>query len=238
IIVASSQPVTAIPQNGTDYMADDFGEGNEIASGQFVVYEGTGSGTWLYGFNHSTTYYLRIYEFNGTDFSTVYLTSGFLDGSVTPFAAPAQQASGIVFSEITGWGMTVSWTNGDGNGRILIGRADEPVNVEPTDLENYSSSTNFGYFYGHLGEGNYVLANGNFTSRNITNLDPNRTYHFALFEYNGSSGKVYLKPGATASQATFSKPTIPANVLNFSNTDGNRFYYNFNKGNGGRRLVI
>src|SRR5690606_25363274 len=51
IIVASSQPVTAIPQNGTDYMADDFGEGNEIASGQFVVYEGTGSGTWLYGFN-------------------------------------------------------------------------------------------------------------------------------------------------------------------------------------------
>ncbi|MCA1761072.1 MAG: hypothetical protein LC658_14995, partial [Bacteroidales bacterium] len=238
VIIASSQPVTAVPQNGTDYMPGNYGEGNEIAPGQFVVFEGTGSGSWLYGFNHSTTYYLRIYEFNGTDFNTEYLTSEFLEGSVTTLSAPSQQASGVTFSNITGWGMTVSWTNGDGNGRILIGRADEPVNVEPEDLVNYSSSSSFGYYYGHLGDGNYVLYEGNTTSRNITNLDPNRTYHFALFEYNGSNGKVYLKPGATASQATVTKPTEPANVLILSNFDSNRFYYYFNQGNGSRRLVI
>jgi hypothetical protein len=59
IIIASESPVTALPVNGADYLAGNFGLGNEISPGQFVVYKGTADATWLYGFNHSTTYYLK-----------------------------------------------------------------------------------------------------------------------------------------------------------------------------------
>ena len=43
IIAKEGSPVTAIPSDGVDYIAGDFGLGNEIAPGEFVVYEGTKS---------------------------------------------------------------------------------------------------------------------------------------------------------------------------------------------------
>ncbi|SMD44234.1 gliding motility-associated C-terminal domain-containing protein [Aquiflexum balticum DSM 16537] len=236
IIVASTSPVTAIPVNGADYLAGNFGQGNEISPGQFVVYNGTSNQSWIAGFNHSTTYYLRIFEYNGTDFNTEYLTTEFLEGNATTLTAPSQQASGITFSNVTGSGMTVNWTNGNGSGRILIARADEPVDVEPQDLVNYNWSSTFGQR--QIGTGNFVVYDGSANSRGVTNLQPNRTYHFAVFEYNGSSGKVYLRPGSRSSQVTASAPTVAASNFRISNLDGDRFYYFFNNGNGSRRTVI
>ncbi|SFH02748.1 hypothetical protein SAMN04487988_113100, partial [Algoriphagus hitonicola] len=138
IIVASTSPVTAEPINGADYLAGSFGLGNEIAPGQFVVYNGTASGTWINGLNHSTTYHFRIYEYNGTSFSTEYLITEFLEGSATTLTAPTNQASSLTFSNVTGNSMTVGWARGNGAGVILIARADNPVEAEPQDLTNYN----------------------------------------------------------------------------------------------------
>src|SRR5690554_2536605 len=42
IVMKADSPVTAIPADGTDYLAGStFGTGNEIAPGEFVVYEGS-----------------------------------------------------------------------------------------------------------------------------------------------------------------------------------------------------
>ncbi|WP_317130885.1 CARDB domain-containing protein, partial [Paucihalobacter ruber] len=244
IIVASTSPITAEPVNGADYLAGNFGLGNELAPGQFVVYNGTASGTWINGLNHSTTYYFRIYEYNGTSFSTEYLITEFLEGSATTRTAPTIQASSLTFSNVTGNAMTVGWARGNGAGVILIARADNPVEAEPQDLTNYNpwtgafGSTWTGY---NIGTSEHkVLYMGAGTSASITNLDPNRTYHFAIFEYNGSSGKVYLRPGTKASQKTASAPTIAASNfnVNIANVDGNQFYYSFTSGNGARRVVI
>src|SRR5690606_38503307 len=79
---------------------------------------------------------------------------------------------------------------------------------------------------------------GSGTSRTITGLDPNVTYHFALFEYSGSNARQFLRPGARASQLTPSKPTVPASNIQTSNLDGDRFYYYMTTGNGERRIVI
>ncbi|MBW6480765.1 MAG: hypothetical protein K0B37_15150, partial [Bacteroidales bacterium] len=242
IIVASTSPITAEPVNGADYLAGSFGLGNELAPGQFVVYNGTASGTWINGLNHSTTYYFRIYEYNGTSFSTEYLISEYLEGSATTLTAPTDQASSLTFSNVTGNAMTVGWSKGNGAGRLLIARADSPVEVEPQDLTNYSAwagvfgSTTTAYTIGT--SEHKVLYMGTGTSASITGLDPNRIYHFAIFEYNGSNGKVYLRPGTKASQLTASTPTIAASNLSFRNIDGDRFIYDFTGGNGARRIVI
>ncbi|MFV0593960.1 MAG: hypothetical protein ACK5M7_21495, partial [Draconibacterium sp.] len=162
IIIASEQPITSVPQNGVDYLAGNFGEGNEIAPGEYVVYEGTSSGSWIYGLGHSTTYYLRIYEFNGSDFDTEYLTTQYLAGTGTTVSSPATQASNINFSNIEGTAMRVNWGSGNGSGRLLIGRADSAVNVEPEDLISYYASSYFGNGT-DLGNGNFVLYQGNST---------------------------------------------------------------------------
>ena len=244
IIIASTNPVTAVPQDGADYLASTtFEAGNEIKPGEFVVYEGTGSSLWLYGFNHTTTYYFRVYEFNGVDYNTQYLTSEYLEGSGTTLSGPTMQASDVTFSNITGTSMTISWTSGDGTGRMLVGRAGSAVDAVPQDLTNYSSSssallypTSGSYSIGTNDQ--KVLYQGGGSSVTIYNLDPNITYYFSLFEYNGSTGKIYLRPGVTGNQLTSSYPTIAATGAYFTNIDGNRFIHRYTAGNGENRIVI
>ena len=94
----------------------------------------------IYGLDHSTEYYIKVFEYNGTNSETSYLTTDdaegnpILDFSMTTLTYPTVQASNIVFSNLLGENMTVSWTNGDGNGRILIIREDSPVDIEPTNF--------------------------------------------------------------------------------------------------------
>ncbi|EPR70575.1 CARDB domain-containing protein [Cyclobacterium qasimii] len=240
IIVASTSPVTAVPTDGADYLTGDFGLGNEISPGQFVVYNGTSNQGWVYGLNHSITYHLKIFEYNGSNFTTEYLKDQFLEGSASTLTAPTVQASALVFGNVTGSGMSIAWDNGNGYGRVIIGKADGPVDVEPQDLINYSGGSGSFTNGTNLGNGNFVQYSGSGSSTSINGLDPSSTYHFAIFEYKGSSGKVYLKPGSTGSQITSSFPSVAASnfSVNNANVDGDKFYYSFTNGNGARRIVV
>ncbi len=244
LVIASTNPITAVPQDGADYVANStYGLGNELEAGEFVVYSGSGSSTWIYGLNHSTTYHFRVYEFNGTDYNTQYLTSEYLDGSGTTLSGPTVQASGLSYSNITGTSMTISWTNGDGTGRFLVGRAGSAVEAEPQDLTYYSDySRAFAYptssSYSIGTNDQKILYQGSGSSVTIYNLDPNVTYNFALFEYNGSSGKVYKRPGAIGNQLTNSYPTTASSNAFFTNVDGDRFIPRWTSGDGEKRIVI
>src|SRR5690554_2431577 len=191
IVMKADSPVTAVPVDGIDYLANTtFGTGNEIAPGEFVVYEGSSYAATVYGLSPSTTYHIKVFEFHGINYNTQYLTSSYLEGSQSTLTNPTIHASDLSFTDVLSSTMRVSWTNGDGSGRILIARADSPVNVEPQDLVNYNAT---GGGYGNpnyqIGTGNYVLYQGTGTAVNLSNLDPNVTYHFALYEYNGNYGK-------------------------------------------------
>ena len=240
VIAKEGSAVTAVPVDGVDYThSTTFGSGEEIASGEYVVYDGIGSSSPILGLTPATTYFIKVFEYNGSGFTTEYLTSSFLEGGQATLSPPTTQASAILFSDVLGTSMTVSWTNGDGSSRILIIRENGTVDTEPVDLTSYSASAGgFGSAIFEIGTSNYVVYGGAGSSVNIRNLNPNTTYHFALFEYNGSIGRLYFRPGATASQLTATSPTLNATNLNFSSIDGNRFNYQFTKGNGARRIVI
>ena len=256
IIAKAGSEVTATPVNGLEYSANSiFGNGTEIAADEFVIYSGIGGhNTTVTNLNPDTDYHLKVFEFNGDSASTFYLTSS--DNIGNPVfetvkatsGAPTIQASNLTFNNIEGTQMTVNWTNGDGNGRLLIAKANSPVDVEPQQLINYPNSTGgFGNSSVEIGSGNYVLYDATGSSANITNLEPGVTYHFALFEYNGFTGKVYLNTTstppaapATASQITATSPTLNTTDMNFTAIDGNRLRINFVTfyGNGDKRLII
>lgn len=83
LVVVSTSPIAGVPVNGTSYVANNtFGSGGTIAAGEFVVYKGSGSSVFITGLTASTTYYYKIFEFNGC--SVDYLTSGIIpNGNIT-----------------------------------------------------------------------------------------------------------------------------------------------------------
>jgi len=238
IIARQGSAVTALPVNGTDYIANNtFGLGNEISTGQFVVYKGAGTTFGLSGLIPNTTYHIAVFEFNGSGFSTEYLTAAFLSGSRATLSAPTTQVSNFTISNVTGNSLRLNYTAGNGSSRLILAKAGSPVDANPTDLVNYFSSGSFGTG-NQIGSGNYVVAKGG-TNATITDLQPSTTYHFAAFEFNGSSGPVYLTIApAIANQATAPRPSVPASNLSFTNVEGNSMSIGFTAGNGSRRIVI
>lgn len=83
VVLKSGSSITGTPTDGVSYTASaNFGSGNTIAAGEYVVYNGSGNSVFIYGLNPTTTYYYSIFEFNGC--SASYLTSGSIpNGNIT-----------------------------------------------------------------------------------------------------------------------------------------------------------
>jgi hypothetical protein len=194
VVMRQGSAVTATPVNGVDYNPNlVFGTGDAIAPGQFVIYDNTSTGTIdITGLQPATTYHFAIFEYNGTAASTQYLTATFAAGSQSTLSAPSTPASAIVFSNITGSSITLTWTNGSGARRLVMAKAGSAVNANPTDLTLYNANTVFASG-AQVGTGNYVISNTTSSSVTVTGLQPSTTYHFAVFEYNGASLPVYLQ---------------------------------------------
>lgn len=98
---------------------------------------------------------------------------------------PSLNASNLHFNGQGSNSMNVKWQNGNGPLRVLIAKEGAPVDAFPLDGEDYSGDATFG-MGDELGTGNFVVYQGAADSVMITDLDPAKTYHFRLFEYNKS----------------------------------------------------
>lgn len=238
VVLRAGAPVTGVPVDGVDYNSNStFGLGDQLDPGEYVIYDNSGTFLDVFGLAPNTTYHIAIFEYNGTATNTYYLTSSFLAGSQATLGPPSAQASGITFGAVTGSSMQVSWANGNGNGRIVVMKEGSPVDADPVDVTSYSVSSNFGVG-SEIGTGNYVVYQSSGSSVTVNNLNPGQTYHVAVYEYNGVSGRVYLTPAATANQMTGGAPTTPASNLGFSLVDGGYFRMTWTAGNGNRRIVV
>jgi predicted heme/steroid binding protein len=239
VIARKDLAVTAQPTNGVDYLASTtFGLGNELSTGQFVVFDGNGNTTSINGLQPSSIYHFTIFEYNGSGFSTEYLTASTLASSRTTLSAPTTASSLITFSNVNGNSMKLSWANGNGNGRIVLAKAGSPVNVNPNNLTAYTASNVFGSGE-EIGGGNFVVFKGNANNLTLTGLQPNTTYYFSVFEFNGNTGPVYFASNpAVANQITNVRPSSVATNMLFANVEGNSMNVSWTSGNGSRRIVI
>lgn len=240
IVVRQDLPVAWTPTNGVDYNANStFGSGDNLGSNTFAVSETTGSGFTVTGLTPATTYHFSVFEFNGSSSNTFYLTTPaqVLTGSVTTLSPPSVSAGNFVFTNITGYNATVTFTAGNGARRLVLAKAGSPVTDVPVNLVNYTSNTNYPTAP-TLGTSKIVYDGGG-TTFDLQSLQPNTTYHFAIFEYNGSGGPVFKQadPGL-GSFITLGKPTVSPTNLTYSNIQGNFMTLNYTSGNGFGRIVI
>lgn len=120
---------------------------------------------------------------------------------------PTINATNYFITNITDTSMRLSWTRGNGNACIVLGRAISDLPNLTIDGRSYTPNNNFSLAKGIRG---YYLSNDNFTidtmayvkilydgSGNfvdIFGLTPNETYSFVVLEYNGTgSNKDYFQ---------------------------------------------
>jgi hypothetical protein len=125
--------------------------------------------------------------------------------------APTIPASGVVLSNIGNTTATVSWTNGNGQGRLVVGRLTTTPAIAPTDMINYLA--NAAYKTGDsTGTGNYIVYKGSGTTVNVTGLSLLTNYAFDVYEYNGSFTHVRFNNSA----ATGNISTTPVKLVTFT----------------------
>lgn len=248
IVVREGASITMSPVNGVDYTANGVFEtaGTAFESGNGYVVNKTIGGSInqsatviVSNLKPSTQYYIRVFEYNGTGANTEYLATS-LDYIITTLSAPTQQTYNITFpaAQLAGSSIAINWDNGNGAKRIILARKGAPVNAVPQDLRDYNHSTVFGSG-DVINTDNFMVYDGSGTQTSLSGLEPNTTYYFAAFECNGSTGPVYLQPGATASITTHDGPTQASGVISFSTPiEGNSLSLSFGKGNGKYQLIV
>lgn len=240
-VMKKGAEVTAVPQNGTTYAASGvFGTaGTEIAPGEFVISASGNNGVAVTNLEAGTTYYFAVYEYDvdGAG-NTYYLTDPKATGSGSTPSAPTTVATNIKVASLTGTGATISFTNGNGNWRMVVMRESAPVEAVPVNFTQYAGNSAFGSGT-QIAPGNFVihgLMNG--AQFSVSNLKPGTTYHVAIYEFNGYNVPVYLTTPATFSFAMPVEPTAPSTSPRTVFVDGTSFRLAWTNGNGSRRLLI
>ena len=189
VVARAGSAVDTDPSDSTAYAADAvFGDGDELGSGNFVVYNGSGSSVAVSGLSAGTVYHFRVYEYNGTGGSEDYLTStasGNPASRTTLATEPTTQASVVTFSSLGATSMTVGWTSGNGANRLVIVRAGSAPSGGPVDGTSYTADSDFSGGGSSLGSGK-VVYQGSGSSFSLTGLSAATLYYVQVFEYNGS----------------------------------------------------
>ncbi len=238
IICKAGSPVTFVPQNGIDYTENTvFGSGQQVAPGEFVVYDNAFTSFFVTNLSPATQYFFAVFEYNGTGATSEYLVSNFLTGSSSTSATPTIQSSAANFLTVTANSVTFSWTNGNGLRRLIIMREGSAVNADPVNSHQYAVNAVFGNGES-IGTGNFTVYASTGNSTTVSNLQPNTEYFFAFYEFNGNGQPQYKMPAYTTSVTTRSMPTIASSNIIVTKRDGKELGLSWTNGNGQRRIII
>jgi hypothetical protein len=193
------------------------------------------------GLEPGTTYYVMGFSSNGTS-APVYLKPGvsfnFTTAGVAPTVKPTVPASASGVSNREGNSVRFSWTAGDGARRMVVAREGSAVDFQPQDGQSYTANATWQSGQ-DLGNGQFVIHDGEQNAVTLTGLNPASTYHIAVFEYNGTgTATAYLTSSyLSGSGATASAPQNAAsNVL--ATVTGTSAELQWQKGDGQGRLLV
>ncbi|MFN7013912.1 MAG: hypothetical protein ACK4ON_06550, partial [Bacteroidia bacterium] len=187
---ASSPNVTPSYSTTTAYTASAmFGNGSNLGSGNYVVYNGTGTNVFIYGLSPNTIYYAYVYEYNKiTILSTNYYyyntstnsSSNELFGTLDTSPSAASSITSVV-PNYTSATINVSSGSG-GDGRLIYLRNSSASNAYPLDGYAYTASTTFGS--GSALGGGYIVYSNTGNSVVVSNLTPATTYYVYSHVYS------------------------------------------------------
>lgn len=190
LVVASKGilPGILVPQDGVGYQTDGYfnGTGSILGENDHVVYSGSGNSFTIKGLVPATTYYIRVFEFNGNNYSSNYLIDNPLTGSYASdflIKRPSIASSNIRITYITHDTAIIKWNKGNGDYRLLAVHKNSAVTAKPTDGKFYRSNIRYGKG-DTLADHSFVVFESDGDSAIITQLEGNKTYYFSIFEFS------------------------------------------------------
>lgn len=190
VVIREGSAVSGTPSDGTAYTANTiFGSGNQITTGEYVVYNGTGNTVSVTGLTPEATYHVAIFEFNSTS-NCYYTTSPATNNQTMPCPSPPDNVSGFAVTA-GNESASISWTNPTYCfDEVLIVAEDGTIGFSPSgDGTAYTASP----IYGNgtcvdcSGSNNeYVVYKGSGTSVTVTGLTNGTSYCFKVWTRNGT----------------------------------------------------
>lgn len=244
VLAKEGSPVISEPVDGSSYVGNADYTAAQDLSGSKIVYRGSGSSAALTGLSTATAYHFKVFELNGSGSQTNYQLStvGGNPASQNTLAnEPSVQATSLGFTSIGVNSVTLNFSNGNGTGRLIVARQGAAVNADPVDGTTYAINNTFGVG-SQIGSGNYVVGSGT-SPVTISNLLSSTTYHFRVYEFNGSLGTEnynVLSTGTNPANATtiLGEPSTQASNLVFTSLGVTSLTVSWTSGNGSERIVF
>ena len=254
---ASSDPVQ-IPANNTiyhQYNASTSPALNWKVGNNFIINVFSGGSR---AFNHTyatpgETYCFDVFEFNGNlaGGTAIFNTTPYTFCIKTPMASvPTLGTSNPVYSNVTSNSLTLSWTNGNGNRRMVVARKDSlprAINTANFYVETYDRAYTANSNYGSgsaLGAG-FVVYHGTGNSVTVNNLELNGTYYFHIYEMNEfyhelttTFYNVIDRTNTSTLVSPVSAPTTGASSISFTSVGSSSLTMSWVNGNGTSRVVV
>jgi Secretion system C-terminal sorting domain len=115
------------------------------------------------------------------------------------------EPSKLKIGDINETSLSISWKNEKNTKHIIIAKKGSPITAKPIDGVDYFESNIFG-LGNELADNEFIVYEGNDDQMNLIGLSPNTVYHFAMFEFSGSSYSVeYNKTEITIGNAKTQK---------------------------------
>lgn len=210
---------TAAPVDNASYTANTaFGSGTQIdSSGWYCIYNSTGTSVAVTALVPNTEYIFHVVEYNESGSVRTYnvasATNNPKSQATAAVSEPTAQAYTITYSSVSSTGMTVGWSNGNGEKRVVFAKLANSGTASPVDNTTYTASTTFGSGTQIGSSGWYCVYNSTGTSVTITGLSASSTYIFQTFEYNGVAGaENYFLDSATDNPKTQITSAAPSEV--------------------------
>ncbi|HRT06633.1 MAG TPA: fibronectin type III domain-containing protein, partial [Kiritimatiellia bacterium] len=195
VIRAGGNPVD--PTDLNSYTADPiFGNGSNLGSSSFVVYNGTGSSVAVTNLAPGTSYTVEASSFNGSGGSENYRGTPASATASTLMPEPTQ-ASAIAFGTLGATSYAVSFTAGNGLSRLVVAKQGSAVDWTPTDGTAYAGENNAFGSGTDLGGGNYLVHRGA-SPFTLSGLTAATDYHLRIFEYQGTNATLNYNVAAAS----------------------------------------
>jgi hypothetical protein len=138
------------------------------------------------------------------------------DIELVDVTAPTTGAAAVVLSNVNGTSTGVNWTNGNGDGRLVVARQSSTAPIAPLDNVLKTENSVFGA-QDSTGLGNYVIYNNTGNSVVATGLTTLTDYTYDVYEYNGK----YMHVKYAATSASNNATTLPVAFTSFTVTPKN-----------------
>jgi hypothetical protein len=200
VVRKTGSPPSGLPNDETTYSENDaLGDGE-------IVYIGSNKSFSQAGLSINTTYYYRIFAFNGENTEINYKTSTALEASQSTLPLePGAQPASVSFLAITPTSFTVNFTGSSGgaDGYIAFRKKGSATTASPVDAHAYAID--------EVVNDATIAHVGSALNFNQANLEPGATYHYVIYAYNGSNGlNNYNTTVGTNRASVLTSPAPPA----------------------------